>query len=422
MRCGQTLADLPSDTAMPYDFHAGASDLMEADLHRYAHRIQAFIVALLSLLMVGGVLTLAAPSLWNQVPDFLSFTQIDEPMTPTVRPTLGLMTVTPGAATPTPSVTPPPTATATPTPTPEPCVRQVSPDDTLYGLAASCGHTSFDVLSLIVELNDLPDANSITSGQTLFIPWPTEIASATPEADESSASADGEASTQLIQAGTNEATVSAFDEEFDPFFVATATLRPGMQFHTVVAGETMIVIAQQYGATAEILSQLNPEISFESCDFGARYGGPRCVVTLIEGQQIRVPAPTPTPTLSPTPSGSETATPTTTPTFNAPALQTPRDRAFFRSNELVTLRWVPTGTLASDEVYRVHVEDMTEGIIFIADTRNTSYILPQAWQGTDDQRHEYRWFISIIKSDNPTDPSFVTESLSFTWEGRGESS
>ena len=420
MKCGQTLADLPSESPQsPYDFHVGASDLMERDLHRYARRAQGALVAILTLLMIGGFLTLAAPSMWNGLPDVFSFAGADNPSTPTVRPTLGLMTVTPGAATPTPSVTPLPSETATPSPTAEPCVRQVSPDDTLYGLAASCGHTSFDVLSLIVELNDLPDANSITSGQTLFIPWPTEVPSATVEGNESSASND--ASTQLVQDDTSGNASDPSDEEFDPFFIPTATLRPGMQFHTVAAGETMIVIAQQYGATAEILSQLNPEVSFETCDFGARYGGPRCIVTLIEGQQIRVPAPTPTPTLSPTPSGSETATPSPTPTFNAPTLQTPRDRAFFRQNELITLRWVPTGTLAQGEVYRVQVEDFTEGVVFIADTSETFYILPQAWQGTDGQRHEYAWFISIIKSDNPTDPSYVTESLSFTWEGRGES-
>jgi LysM repeat protein len=401
-----------------FDFHVGATDQLESEVWRFAIRTQVIVVFLLLAFIGAGFILAVSPTAFDKLRETVVH-EIGPLASPTSRPTLGLMTVTPGPSTPTPSRTPIPTETSTATFTPEPCIRQVSANDTLYGLAASCGHTSFDVLSLIVEINNLADANSIIQGQTLIIPWPTVAVTETntPQV-EGSQQFSGTSVAQSDSGGNT----SAFDESFDPLFVPTATLPPGIQFHSVSLGETMISIAQLYNANAEIISQLNPEITFNGCDFGERYGGPRCNVALAEGQKVRVPAPTPTPTLSPTPSGSETQTPVPTATFNAPSLQSPSNRSLFRKSELVTLRWNPTGTLGPNEVYRVHVEDMTDGKIFIADTRSMSFILPIEWQGTDNQRHEYRWNIRIIDANNPGNPIFVTETFTFIWDGRGENS
>jgi hypothetical protein len=138
------------------------------------------------------------------------------------------------------------------------------------------------------------------------------------------------------------------------------------------------------------------------------------------GQRLRVPAPTPTPTIQPSPSGSETPTPTATATFNAPNSSSPLNGAFFSSDELVTLRWIPTGVLGPSEAYRVDVHDVTSGQNYTDNTRELFYIIPREWQGKDRQRHTFRWTVSVISIDNPDNPTYTSEPLSFVWQGMGE--
>jgi hypothetical protein len=189
-------------------------------------------------------------------------------------------------------------------------------------------------------------------------------------------------------------------------------------WYTVKPNENIVSVAFDNLTDVQTLSQLNPEITFSQCDFGNPAGGPECTVMIYAGQQIRVPAPTPTATLSPTRSGSETPTPSLTPTFNAPSALSPMDRILFRSGELITLRWVGSGTLSDGETYRVRVEDLTSGQTYTADTTDLSFILPNDWQGQVGQRHDYRWTISVISLANPDNPYFTTEPRLFTWEGR----
>jgi len=333
---------------------------------------------------------------------------------------IGLPTVTPAPPTRTPSLTPSYTPTPMPTPTREPCFQEVKPNDTVFGLATLCGHLSFDIVPLIVEINELSDGNSISLGQVLEIPWPTETPdpnqppSPEPQANPTDENTEDDGTTDSSESGD---TASAFDEDFDPLFVPTATLQPDVIVHTVELGETIISIGVQYGANVEILSQLNPEITFSQCDFGQDSGGQRCTVPLFEGQRVRVPAPTAVPTRSPTPSGSETPTPTLTATFNAPSLQRPTDRSVFLASELVTLRWNPTGTLSDNQVYLVTVSDLTARIAYSDITLETFYVLPEEWQGTDGQRHEYQWSVKIVNRENHNDVFFETETLTFFWEG-----
>ncbi|GAB4510232.1 MAG: hypothetical protein OHK0046_06680 [Anaerolineae bacterium] len=400
----------PTPTNLDYDFRYGEADLYESDLNRIGRRYLTAIFTLLVAVMLGGLLLAFSPSFF---PELLSSSAPLPTDTPTLRPTLAFPTVTLGPPTLTATNTQEPSPTPTQTFTPEPCIRSVQANDTLYGLANSCGHLSFDVLNLIVELNDSLDTvdTPLQIGQQIIIPWPTTTPD--PNAVATQAPTDSAA---LGEEGQTE--VSAFDENFDPLFVPTATLRPDVMIHTVLPDENIISIAFLYGANVEILSQLNPEITFSQCDFGVATGGPRCTVQIFQGQQIRVPAPTPTPTLPPTLTGSETPSPTPTATFNAPVLQSPSDRANFLRDQIITLRWSPTGTLNPSQTYLVWVEDLTAGIVYTAETLDTSFIIPAEWQGTAEPRHEFAWMISIIDAGQPENTYFTTSTLTFTWEGR----
>ena len=295
-------------------------------------------------------------------------------------------------------------------------MQEVRTTDTgLYDVVLRCGHVSMNVIPLVAEINNLDNINLIRPGQLLEIPWPTSTPDPNAPADAPDNEADSGENGEAVAASQP----GAFDDDFDPLFVPTPTLPPGIMFHTVQRDENIIVIGMQYDASVEVLSQLNPEITFAQCEFGQRFGGPRCTVNLRENQLIRVPAPTPLPTMSPTPSGSETPTLTPTATFNAPVQQSPSNRAFFSRNDLITLRWVPTGTLGADQTYRLRVEDITVGVVYTTTTRNTSFVVPEDWQGEGEPtRHDYAWSVSVIYLNDPDNPQYTTETLTFTWESR----
>lgn len=397
-----------------YDFQFGETDLLESQLHQRARIYLAGLFVLLTALMGLGLLLFIAPNLLNRVPaeDDRDGAQIN---TPTPRALIDFPTITAGP--PTRTRTPTATITLTPTDTepPPPCYQPVAVGQTLTELIGRCGHVDLDVIPLVLEINGLAAPENLIAGATIEIPWPTPTDSpaAAPEAT-AEGTAEAVSDTSLV--------MDVFSEDFDPFFIPTATLPPEIQFHVVQSGETIISIGIDYNSSVEILSGYNPEIDFFQCDFGERFGGPRCTVQLSEGQLVRVPAPTVLPTLSPTPSGSETATPTPTATFNVPSAVSPSNRAFFRADELVLLRWIGSATLGPDEVYRLRVEDVTAGIVYTVDSIEYSYLIPEEWQGLDAARHEYVWQVNLINIHHPRDPIFSTEPLIFIWEGRGQES
>ena len=152
-----------------YDFRYGETDLQETALKRPA-RLYFFIGSLVFLALAGAtILTVLSSTLLNTEPT----------LAPTLQPTstsaapgiLATVTIGPPTATlsPTPSDTPIPSAT----PTREPCVQTVQAGDSLSGVVARCGHFSRDVLAQVVDDNNLLNANSISIGQQLIIPWPT---------------------------------------------------------------------------------------------------------------------------------------------------------------------------------------------------------------------------------------------------------
>jgi hypothetical protein len=426
--CGATLdqtkllsTEDKSRTSTPqtnYDYTYGETDLLENSAQwKSKNYLLLSILTLFSITCITTSLILSQqPSDLSQVPltapnNFTTPTPLpainQEPLITTQNQTI-LATVTQGKPTNTPQPSP------TITPTEGPCIQEVQPGDDLISILFRCGHRDLEpILSTVLTLNDLADASRIQQGQIIEVPWPT------PTTDNNLTP------TVTANPGENIPTDNSTLPEDDGasimgvILVPTQTLQPGVTWHQIQKDENIIMIAVQYGATLRILSELNPEVQFSQCDFGLGTGGPNCVVQLFEGQEIRVPAPTPTPTIQPTASGSETPTPSATPTFNIPTILSPSDRAFFRADDIVTLRWIATGALNSDETYLIQVENQTSGQIYTATTRELSFIIPEDWHSPN-ERYDYLWSLSIININNPDKLLFTTGTRVFTWQGRGE--
>jgi hypothetical protein len=429
--CGASLADVPvvSETSKPsastpagqaqYDQRYGETDLLESGQRsRGETMLFSALIGIVALACVGGLIFTAVRWILPAVGASPQPTPTAE--TVATQPAILIETNTPMPPPVLATVTPPP-PTASNTPTPGPCTHVVAAGEDLIGIAMGCGHRSMDVIPLILQMNNLTSAGMIQVGQELMIPWPTPTtdpnAAPVPTTDPA-ATQTGEEGGDSTASGAAALEIASLPTSGPPTARPTATLLPGVMWYVVQPNENIVSVAFENFTDVQTLSQLNPEITFSQCDFGNPAGGPECNVIIYAGQQIRVPAPTPTPTLSPTLSGSETATPTLTPTFNAPSALSPADRILFRNGELITLRWVGSGTLGEGETYRVRVEDLTSGQTYTADTTDLSYILPSDWQGKDGQRHDYSWTISVINLANPDRPYFTTEPRLFTWEGR----
>src|SRR5258708_4594978 len=240
-------------------------------------------------------------------------------LAPTVMPTLDLATDT--LAPPTPTITP----------TRGPCIQKAAKGDTIYGMAARCGHKHLSIVAVVIDLNNLKDANSLQEGQVLTIPWPTPTGGA------------------LVDSGGTGNTP-------DPGNL-TPTLPAGVAWYTVRKGDTAVGIVAHFHISMKILRDLNPEIEFLQCDFGLPAGGTSCTLRPMLGaeQRVRVSAPTPTPSLSPTYTGSETVTPTGTATFNAPPSDAPDNNMMYDAGDLPALRWTASGKLDATQVYLITV-------------------------------------------------------------------
>jgi len=408
--CGASIVEVraqrPARTddsaAARYDFRLGEADLAEASLSRRGRLLSAVLV--LTILAAAAAIALLMLSSRSggaaAVPQAATatYTRIAGP------------SVTPGPPSATFTSSPMPTAPPTDTLTPAPCMRQVAAGDSLIGIITGCGHQNLDILPTVMQLNGITDEALIQIGQEIIVPLPRprrdSAATAAPasEPENESAAADSSSAGLALLA-------------FDPLApTETPTLLPGLMWHDVRPDENMIAIAVQYKTNAKALSDLNPEIEFLLCEFGLDYGGPECTVNLWQGQRIRVPAPTPTRTPVPTASGSETPTPLPTATFNAPIAQSPPDEAFIAPLQQVTLRWVGTGRLAADEVYRVVLVDRDSGANFTADTRELFFILPEAWAPRDSNSHQYAWQVDVLNTSTGRVSNSSAE-RGFVWQG-----
>ncbi len=425
---------LPQKGARPlYDPALGDDDLFVGDLAGRMWRlilVGGIVLALVLGLGIGVVISQflgdedddpvftegieQGPSATQQDGTFIpSAIPTNTPRTPSSAPT---WTLTPKMLD-LPTITPvPPTPTITPTP--EPCYQTAWAGATIFEMALKCGHVDWSVVDVILEMNDMESAAELRENQTLEIPWPTP----TPGGDPAQQSSDAGAEAGDSMALASEPVLNEFGtpDRLAQYQNVEPTLRPGQKWHVIQAGETIAGIAYQYDTTVEILSQINPEIPFLQCDYGQTYGGPNCSVMLYEGQSLRVPVlvPTPEPTATP---GTRTPTPQPTPTYNAPYVIAPENEAHFNGDQIVTLRWNGTGTLAANERYVVRVLDRDTGENFLALVPDTFYSLPGGWQPDDGNRHTLEWTVSIgtIDADfNVVDEYDMTTPRRFTWNSR----
>jgi LysM repeat protein len=278
-------------------------------------------------------------------------------------------------------------------------MQKAGKGDTVYGMAARCGHKHLSIVDVIVELNGLKSANSLMEGQTLEIPWPTPTD-------------DGQGNAATSDSGTPGDTANV-----EP------TLPPNVTWYTVKKGDTAIAVAYKFGTTMSALRDLNPEIQFLQCDFGMPMGGKDCTLRpqLGEGQRVRVPAPAASPTVSATPNGSETPTPTPTATFNAPYSDSPGNNMLYEAGALPALRWVASGQLDPKQVYLVTVTDKITNVVYHGTTRDLAFQVPAEWQPTDGKRHLFEWSVAVASKDEhgtPIPSALSTETRTFSWESR----
>jgi hypothetical protein len=419
------------DQRLDYDPGEGEDDLMVSGLWGtpLAAAIGLLLCAGISIGLAGLVYYLmeedepvTSQAIVSETPNPLTQTAtriVPSPLPTNTRPALPLL----------PTVTSLPPS-ATPTPTEGPCIQTARSGDTVYGMALRCGHQHLAVVPLIVEMNiGLESEQALQEGQVLEIPWPTptEGPLATESGDEGSADEASGSNVPNESSAVNDgdqAPIEVAVNEFGtPDNLATLfvepTLRPGLAWHTVSENETLINLISVYNADAKVISDLNPEIEFRQCDFRTKFGGENCSVILVPGQRVRVPAPTPTATIPPTPSGSETPTLTATPTFNVPQAFAPTENEQFGAQQLVTLRWTVTGTLASNEVYLVSVRNLDNDRTFQARTEELFFVLPETWQANEDRSFEYEWTVSIatIDGDQVIATRQQTPPRRFQWQG-----
>ncbi len=407
--CGSTITDVPprqesaedETNREVYDFRFGETDLAETSLNVQGRILSAIMVTLFLIAVGIAVAVALAPRLRQGETDLVQRAD-------TALPTrIAGPTVTPGTPTATFTASPIPSATPSATFTPAPCVRRVADGDSLIAIITRCGHRSLAILPTVMALNGIRDETRIQIGQEIIVPRPSPTVdpAATTAADDS------------VSAKSREAQLERLS--FDPFApTLTPTLLPGLMWHVVQPDEDMIYIAAVYEANVKVLADLNPEIKFLLCDFGAVYGGPECTVQLRVNQHIRVPAPATTITPIPTASGSETPTPRPTATFNAPIAQSPANEAFYSPLEQVTLRWVGTGRLAANEVYRINFANLDTGERYQTETRELFLIVPTEWQSQDAESHRYTWQVSILNTDSNAIAN-MTEVRNFVWQGTG---
>jgi LysM repeat protein len=279
-------------------------------------------------------------------------------------------------ATVTVTITPTPTMTLTPTPSPTitpqpPFDYEVKTGDTCGGIAVTFGISS----QSIIRLNNLSaQCTDLRVGQVLKIPYPTPTPLPPPTATLDSASATDVACEKVLI--------------------------------TVQENDTLSSIAANYAVPQEAIKAYNG-LSTDTVFLGMQIQIPLCM-------RAATPGPTPTPT--------------TPPPYQAPNLLLPADGASFTlADDAVTLQWASIGTLRDNEMYRVTVEDVTEGegrklVEYVTDTK---FIVPVSFRPKDNLPHVMRWTVTTVRqagSDEQGDPIWesagaISTGRVFSWTG-----
>ncbi|MGJ3238950.1 MAG: LysM peptidoglycan-binding domain-containing protein [Anaerolineae bacterium] len=268
-------------------------------------------------------------------------------------------------------------------------------------LRVPCGNeVNFGLIDAVVAFNEnITNANLVSPGLTFFVPLPSPTP--TPEGAELTATAAAERNISPDSAGLG--SIFPANQEFDCY--------------TVVEGDSVVSIANNFNTTLEVLSPLNPNLGWGGCVFTNPSGGPSCNPNLRIGECVTVPLPTSTPVPTSTPSGNETATPT--PTHEPARIISPPEGATARQR--TTLEWVSVGILQPDEIYLIDVEDRTTEISNSYVTYNTRYVLPDSLIPTDGQTHTIAWRVRVarINSDGTyTAIGGAGRWYTFQWQSR----
>lgn len=228
----------------------------------------------------------------------------------------------------TPPITLIPVTLAVPTPTVTPTIikviYKVKSGDTLSDIAVKYKVS----VQAIIAANNMKN-ETIRAGDELIIPLPTP----TPPPGTRTPSATGGTPTSL-------------STDSPPPSTASSDATPGVIYHIVQRGDTLISIAATYSSTVDAIRIANQlESSFLSV-----------------GQGLSVPIGAWTPTATAVPLAQTTATPTAQFAYAAPNLKWPPDNYTFRgSKDIPTLEWLAPATLKANEFYVVHLTSVVNG-------------------------------------------------------------
>jgi len=322
---------------------------------------------------------------------------------------------TPTALPPTP--TPLPTSTPTLPATPRPAVvtHRVEPGDTLYELAQRYGVS----VAAIQKASGLAEGDLLRVGQVLTIPLagPSEggavggpsTPTATPytyvvQAGDSLSSIaarfgttvadlmalNGLKSADFLRAG-QELIVPGPPPTPGPATDTPTPLPTDARIYVVQPGDTLLSIAQDYGASMQVLMAVN---RIEDPSF------------LRVGQELIIIPGTPTPEPTDTPLPPPTATPG--PPFPAPAPLWPPDGAAVAADMPALLSWTSVGLLAEDQWYLVRVWSAdTVGAEPVAEVllKETSWHLPPTLAPEPGKpARRYRWEVWVVQAVLPPRP------------------
>ncbi len=291
------------------------------------------------------------------------------------KPALVLAPTATNTLTPSPTVTitptpVPPTVTFTPAPTPTPITHLVKANETCIGIAIFYGVS----VQSIVSLNNLPTTcDTLYVNQPLLIPQPTPTVTPLPSAT-------------LSVAEQTEAACEKVE-------------------YTVAQNDTLGGIAARYGVPMEALRSYNG-LANNSVFISQILEIPLCM-------RFSTPGPSPTPTPQPP--------------YAAPPLLLPVDGAAFTGPDPVTLQWAIVGTLRSDELYMVTIEDVTAGgdVKLVDTVTDSKYIIPTSFRPKESAPHIFRWKVSTVRqksTDSSGKPVYETAGETsiprvFVWMG-----
>ena len=271
------------------------------------------------------------------------------------------------------TVTPVTTASETPQ---APRAHSVSAGETMFGLGLR-----YDVSSQsIAAANGLaPDAGLVVS-QQLLIPWPT----ATPPLEPVVVEVSG----QTIIADPTDCSM-----------------------YEIKGGDTLLGVASRNRVDFRALLAVN-RLTDQSI---LQPGDEICIPRIIRsGVLPPTPGPSPTPTNTPPPAG--------------PHILLPLPEANIGlSEEPFALQWVAVKDLDENEWYMVEMTDLSsvDSHPLRAFSRQTSFLVPKEWRPDDDETHQFRWQIAIVKvTGHREDGQFIytfggasSEEGSFYWAG-----